>query len=255
MHTTKHEFALFWQGKKSLKEQSAHDTCLIDDPILYHRIITVLRLKKDEEITLFDRFVHCRVKIIALERKHIVTTVLHSAQNTIIQPSLTFLLPLLKREALHEAIYSLTEIGCTTIQLITTKKIHGFLSGEKEFEKMQKIVIAAAEQSKNFNFPEILKPISLENALAKGDLQTNAKKIFFDPNGISCNQFLTTLERDALNTTHYFLLIGPEGDLTQQEKGIVHAAHFSSIKLTQTILRAQQAALLGAGIIRSYMRE
>ena len=235
MHTTKHEFALFWQGKKSLKESSAQGSCIIDDPTLYHRIVTVLRLKKDDEITLFDRFIHCKVKIITLEKKHIQTTVLHAAHHESIKPSLTFLLPLLKREALHDAIYSLTEVGCTTIQLITTKKIHGSLSGEKEFEKLQKILIAAAEQSKNFNFPEILKPISLEGALKICEQQAPTKKIFFDPNGISCNQFFTTLETNDANTAHYFLLMGPEGDLTQEEKEVVRAADFISVKLTHTI--------------------
>ncbi len=251
MQTTKHEFALFWQGKKSLVESIRIRTFSIDDTILFHRIITVLRAKKDDEFTLFDQAVYCIVKIIAVEKKCIQVLVLTSHVNNPIKPSVTFLLPLLKRDALHEAMYSLTEVGCTTIQLITTKKIHGSWHQEREIEKLQKIVIAAAEQSKNFNFPEILSPINLETALKQSKNDTT--KIFFDPTGVSCETyFKNSTSKEAINPS-YVLLIGPEGDLTQEEKDLVAAAHFTSVKLTQTILRAQQAATLGAGIVRSFI--
>lgn len=49
------------------------------------------------------------------------------------------------------------------------------------------------------------------------------------------------------------LLVGPEGDLSNEEKNAVHTAGFIMCALTPTILRSVHAAFLGAGIMRSVM--
>ena len=46
--------------------------------------------------------------------------------------------------------------------------------------------------------------------------------------------------------------VGPEGDLTQEEKDYLKQQGFVFCRLTPTVLRARQAVALGLGILRSY---
>lgn len=84
----------------------------------------------------------------------------------------------------------------------------------------------------------------LESSDAKG------KKIFFDPQGSKIEVLLPEIK----NAQHIILAIGPEGDLTSEEKDLIKRSGFIFATLTATILRACQAALLSAGIIRSFIR-
>jgi 16S rRNA U1498 N3-methylase RsmE len=59
-----------------------------------------------------------------------------------------------------------------------------------------------------------------------------------------------------LHSTHsgnILLLVGPEGDLTLEEKEIVRANKFIFCALTPTIMRAVQATGLAAGFVRSLL--
>lgn len=56
---------------------------------------------------------------------------------------------------------------------------------------------------------------------------------------------------DSQTTEAYVVMVGPEADLTQQEKDSVQHAGFSFYRLTPTILKAVDAVSLVAGIIRS----
>jgi len=46
------------------------------------------------------------------------------------------------------------------------------------------------------------------------------------------------------------LVVGPEGDLTVDEKKLLSSAHYTACSLTPTVLRSEEAATLAAGIIR-----
>ena len=50
------------------------------------------------------------------------------------------------------------------------------------------------------------------------------------------------------------MLVGPEGDLTHEEKQFVDDHGFIFCKLTPTIMRAHQAVAVGLGVLRSMLR-
>ena len=242
-----HIFAFFWHHENQLPSYSSGDTIRCTDEQLLHRMHTVLRLTQQDESIFFDRTMHCNVRFEEVTKKYSSARVLACARNTPIAPSITFLLPLLKREALHEAVYGLTEVGCTTIQLITTAKMHVSWQGQKELEKLQKIMIAAAEQAKYYSFGHINPPLPLKEAL-KTYNQQDLNKLFLDATGSSL------VSTPILGSNNgYIVLAGPEGDLTPEEKKYVKEANFKAVKLTPTILRAPQAAILATGVLRSLL--
>ena len=167
---------------------------------------------------------------------------------TALRPTVTFLLPLLKRDDFEGALYSLAEIGVNSIQLVATHKTHTSWSDERDGERARRILIAAAEQSKNYAMPELKAPVALDKALQAMNM-TDSTKIFFDPLGESFFAVMSALHGNQPD--HIVLLIGPEGDLTAQEKEMVHQKGFIFCALTPTIVRAVQAAALGAGLVRS----
>ncbi len=108
--------------------------------------------------------------------------------------------------------------------------------------------IAAAEQSKNFAFPELYAPIGLEQALEQ--FCTSAFCIVADPEGHPARDVLKDL--DDATCEQIVLTVGPEAAYCNDELAVLKKHTFHFMRLTPTILRARQAAALLAGIIRSY---
>jgi 16S rRNA (uracil1498-N3)-methyltransferase len=244
-----HQFALFYENLSTLlKNLAVGKSISLSDEEIVARIGKVLRLEPGQEIILFDRLMHAEVSITTITKKEVSGTLLTQQNNDVLQPVIHFMLPLLKREALQEALYSLAEMGVQEVHLVTTQKTQRDWQ-EKDAQRMQRIIIAAAEQSKNYSFPRIHEPVTLQTALEK--IKNSAGyKLFFDPVGVPAPKYLPQLT--AANVP-LFLLIGPEGDLTAQEKELVAQAQFTFCALTPTILRASQAAGVSAALMRSWL--
>ena len=243
-----HEFAFF---VPQLNRINAQQNYMIHDSELVHRIAQVLRLQVGDTCMLFDSHIHAVVTIQEiLKNKTINVRIIKSIPTIALEPTITFLLPVLKKEALEEAVYSLVETGVNRIVLVTTAKTQRHWSGDKELQRLQRIVIAASEQAKQFALVELIAPIQLKQALEQY-VQNQKIALFFDAQG--------TIVRDSLlfkkdSDKHEIIaLIGPEGDLVEEEKQLADTYGFVRVKLTPTILRASQAAALGAGIIRSLL--
>lgn len=241
--STKHEFALYYQKISDLKSGS---TALVTDPITLHRMISVLRLSVGDELVLFDQAAHTNARVAAIGKKQIEFVLGSLKKNSVLAPTITVLLPVLKREALSEAIYSCVELGANCIQLIKTHKAHRTWGGEKELEHAHKVMIAAAEQSKNFAYPQLHAPIALQ------DIQPEQAALFFDPAGTHLSAVLADLA--SKQSSGITIMIGPEGDLVEEEKELLRNKGFIFCALTPTVLRAQQALAVGLGAIRSWTK-
>lgn len=242
----RHEFALYYSELTAHIQKNKNQLILTDQEIM-HRIIRVLRLHAGEDFTLFDQQHNALVKLDSIGKKELGITILTLQNNKILIPQITFFLPILKREAFESALYSLVEVGVNTIQLITTEKTQRTVTTH-ELARAERTIIAAAEQSKNFNVPNLLPPINFTECVSLLHKESGLK-IFFDPEGIPLyNQVTIAREKRTENIS---LMIGPEADLTPTEKKQLQEAGISFCALTPTILRACQAAALGGAIFRS----
>jgi 16S rRNA (uracil1498-N3)-methyltransferase len=245
----KHEFALFVESLSLLIQQKKlGDSLIFSDEKMAHRMVNVLRLNVQDQCILFDRSTKVIVIIMAFVGKKNISVEIQSIQKTVnLQPTITFLLPVLKRDDYETALYALTEVGVNNIQLVFTQKTAHQWAGKRDSERAERILVAAAEQSKNFAYPYIKEPILLTDALQK--YNTAELKFFFDPAGKKLFDVVQKT-RDA-RISDMVLLIGPEGDLSLEEKKLVEMNDFIFCALTPTIMRATQAAALSAGFIRS----
>lgn len=245
--SSKHEFALYFAELSHLTASRNFPFELqITDSAILHRIVNVLRLELHDSILLFDQSKHASCLIQSISKKSITLIINTITKNKVLEPAVTFLLPLLKRDALEAAIYSLVEIGVNTIQLITTEKTQQKWHGTNEFERLFKIMIAAAEQCKNFSYPQLFASIPLIEAIEKYSAN-HYQKIYADPNGLPVRECIRVIDY----TKQVVLMTGPEGDLMDDEKKLLVDNQFTFCKLTPTMLRSMQAVALLAGIIRS----
>lgn len=248
----RHEFAVYYPPL-SFQTKNIADGQLfkvIDDAII-GRISHVLRLRMGESLVFFDDqyAIHCSIH--AMSKKELQCTLLARHAHKTLKPAITFILPLLKKDDFETALYSLVELGATTIQLVTTEKTQRSWGAEKELDRCQRIMVAAAEQSKNFAMPSLLAPIPLKNYLPQIASQA-IPKIYFDPQGKPAIELLADLAKK--NPSQCMLMVGPEGDLTITEKDALQVQSFQFCQLTPTVLRSVQAVAVGLGMVRSLVR-
>ena len=86
------------------------------------------------------------------------------------------------------------------------------------------------------------------NALEGSSECTDALKLYADPEGFSWQQIIAKVPSDQ---QEFVICVGPEGDMSDREKALLHEHGFVFCQLGSTILRAQQAATLLIGIVRT----
>jgi RsmE family RNA methyltransferase len=244
----KHEFALYYP---QLSDHSlTSGTIALTHKELVHRITTILRLQSEETVILFDKNQYAQVQLQVMSRTRIDGIILAVHKNKSAAPAITALIPLLKKDSLETLAYNLVELGVTSYQIISSQKTQRSWQGTKEQIRLDNIMIAAAEQSKNFFIPQSCgQPKALQDALE--DIRTSNvpyTKIFFDVDGDRMQELFVRIH----NPHHFVVTVGPEGDFTTDEKLLLKQHNFMTCRLTPTVLRSWQAATLGIGVIRSY---
>jgi 16S rRNA (uracil1498-N3)-methyltransferase len=237
-----HEFALFY------KNLSGHTSSTLTDTDIIHRIMHVLRKKKGDKIIFFNQKSHVSFLLKEITSKKITGILGDFKMNHIISPYIKLFMPVLKKEALSEAIYGAVECGVSEIQLVMTEKVQRKWQGQKELERLQRVVIAAAEQSKHFSLPNIHEPISFLDALNSPGVD---KLLCADPEGEPISSLFCHPQQAGGKSEDLGIFLGPEGGLTEKELSELKQAQATFFKLTPTILRARQAAILSVGFLRS----
>lgn len=251
MNNSAHCFALY--TPLQLSSTIHGQTISLRDENLWMRITRILRLQAEEEVILFDDLQSIRIFLHAqmFQNKGVVVgSVIKQGQHQPLFPQVNLCIGLLKKESLEEVVYYATAMGATSIVPVITKKVHRSWGGEKELSRLFKIMVAAAEQSKQFIFPKIIKPLCFQEFLISDFCTIQPQqRIFFDVKGAPLLTKLTQYSIDSLPMISLFF--GPEGGLVDEEIASLQEKKFCSIALTPTILRATDAVAVGLGAIRS----
>ena len=107
-----HEFAFFYPDLSTYSHTKEYVVTLTD-AALVHRIVTVLRMHAGDTCVLFNSQYHGTLILTAVSKKEIsgILHVLTENRQTITE--IVYCVPLLKRDSLDTAIYSLTELAIT----------------------------------------------------------------------------------------------------------------------------------------------
>jgi 16S rRNA (uracil1498-N3)-methyltransferase len=210
-----------------------------------HYVRTVLRLKKDDAVILFNgKGGEYTCELREVSRKSVLITAKSWSDRSVESPlQVTLGLGISRGDRMDLSVQKAVELGVHQITPLITERCVVQFKGEKKPQRLQhwqKIVQHAAEQSGRTALPELVEIAALQNWV--GNQQ--GLKVFLDP---YAEQSLAQLHPDGMKVT---LLTGPEGGFADQERSIARAAGFIPVRLGSRILRTETAAIAALAAVQ-----
>lgn len=211
-----------------------------------HYVRTVLRLKKDDHLIVFDGEggEHSSV-LTEVSRNRVSIAVGQTIRRSVESPlQLVLGLGISRGDRMDWSVQKAVELGVNEITPIVTERCVVQLKGEKKQQRLQhwqKIIQHAAEQSGRTLLPELRPVTSLYDWLADQE----GLKVLLDP---YANRTLSQVKPDADRVT---LLTGPEGGFADHERDRAVASGFVPVRLGTRILRTETASLAALAAIQT----
>jgi len=202
-----------------------------------HYVSKVMRIKENEVFSLFNSSGEWEAKILAISKSIVefnVTKQLRQKENL---KELWLAFSPIKSNYFNFMMQKATELGVTKfLPIIFDRTIVRKINKER----LEKVIIEAAEQSNRINVPKIEEPQKLKNFLSN-----DMDLIFTDLNTSN-----TKIDLKKLTTKPICVIIGPEGDFSEEEREkILKFKGVQPIKINENILRSETAVISALSII------
>ena len=202
-----------------------------------HYVSKVMRLKEKEVFSLFNSSGEWEAKILNITKSIVefnVTKQLRQKENT---KELWLAFSPIKSNYFNFMIQKATELGVTKFLPVIFERT---IVRKVNKERLEKVIIEAAEQSNRITVPSIEDPQKL-----KSFLNNDMDLIFTDLNTAN-----TKIDLTKLTTKPTCVIIGPEGDFSEQEREeILKFNGVQSVKINENILRSETAVISALSII------
>ena len=202
-----------------------------------HYVSKVMRIKENEVFSLFNNSGEWEAKILNITKSIVefnITKQLRQKENT---KELWLAFSPIKSNYFNFMIQKATELGVTRFLPIIFERT---IVRKVNKERLEKVIIEAAEQSNRITVPSIEDPQKL-----KSFLNNDMDLIFTDLNTAN-----TKIDLEKLTTKPTCVIIGPEGDFSEQEREeILKFNGVQSVKINENILRSETAAISALSII------
>ena len=212
-------------------------TAKLDKP-QSHYITKVMRIKIGEIFSLFNSSGEWEAKILSISKSIVefnITKQLRQKEST---KEMWLAFSPIKSNYFNFMIQKATELGVTKfLPIIFNRTIVRKINKER----LEKVIIEAAEQSNRINVPFIEEPQSLRDFLSNEKMDL----IFTDLN--SQNK---KLDLEKLTSNPTCVIIGPEGDFSEDEREQILAfKEVQPIKINKNILRSETAVISALSIV------
>jgi 16S rRNA (uracil1498-N3)-methyltransferase len=170
---------------------------------------------------------------------------------TELEQPITLLAAIPKGQGFDEVVRATTEMGITTlIPLLTAHTVMN--PSDSKLERWRRIATESSEQSCRQRVPEILVPVTFEDALTlvktERFVQDQPLICVTDQEGINLAQTLVSLpERGIL------IMVGPEGGWTSEEQRAAIAQGFVPVSLGRRVLRAVTASMAAVAVLSTHL--
>ncbi|AZN69470.1 16S rRNA (uracil(1498)-N(3))-methyltransferase [Acinetobacter haemolyticus] len=211
---------------------------------VFHHWVRVLRAKEQEQAIFFNgKGGEYLVTLTEINKKNALVSIDQFNKLDRTAPFNVVLGQVMsKGDRMDYAIQKATELGVTTIQLLTSDRCEMRLKYDRDQKKLdhwRSVAIAACEQCGMNRVPEILAPISL-NDWVKSELPTS--RFVLAPNKDQTNILLNS-------TPDIALLIGPEGGLSETEIETANQYQFKNWCIGDRVLRTETAPVVALSIL------
>lgn len=205
-------------------------------------VVQVLRMASGDSIQLTDgKGIFITASILDAHKKKCIVQINKVDKTEASQKNITIAISLVKNTARFEwFLEKATEIGVTSIiPLICgrTEKQHF------RYDRMKGILISAMLQSKQTWLPELKEPMSYKEAVKNCTIPTKY---------IAHCENTSDKERLPFASTHTqtIILIGPEGDFSDEEISLALSNGFLPVSLGDTRLRTETAGVVAAVLLK-----
>ena len=209
-----------------------------------HYVSKVMRVKVDETFSLFNSSGEWETKINEISKGIVEFTVIKPIRPKENQKEVWLAFSPIKSNYFNFMIQKSTELGITKfLPVIFDRTIVRKINKQR----LEKVIIEAAEQSNRINVPKIEKPQNLKSFLSKNKSKMNL--IFTDLNSEN-----KKLDLNKLINKPICIIIGPEGDFSENEREeILFYEGVNSIKINENILRSETAAISAISIVNYFV--
>lgn len=224
------------------------DIVAIVDLKTVHYLRNVLRLKEGEKVQVFDETGSEYSGVITqIKSRQAVLTINSQRPLEAKRSRIAVACAVPKKSKMDDIIDKLTQLEVDIIVPLITERVVVKLEAKADLrlERWRKIAVNAAQQSRRNSLP-VITPI------------TDFKQAISQASGFDLRMIATTIEEKkaikeiftAYNPASVFVMVGPEGDFTDNEVKQAANAGFLSVSLGNSVLRVETAAIA----IASYMR-
>ena len=202
-----------------------------------HYVSKVMRLKEKEVFSLFNSSGEWEAKILNITKSIVEFNVMKQLRQKENTKDLWLAFSPIKSNYFNFMIQKATELGVTKFLPVIFERT---IVRKINKERLEKVIIEAAEQSNRITVPSIEDPQKL-----KSFLNNDMDLIFTDLNTTN-----TKIDIKKLTTKPTCVIIGPEGDFSEEEREeILRFNDVQPIKINQNILRSETAVISALSII------
>ena len=204
-----------------------------------HYVANVMRMKRGSNINFFNKDGEWLSEIIFLDKNRIEIKFINKIKEPSQLINIELAICLVKKAPMETILQKATELGVSKIVPIISYRTE---IKELNFERANKIVIEATEQSNQMSPPEISKVIKLKNYI-----EALESKILFFADVNSSNKLEP---KNFKSGTINCILIVPEGDFSPLEREyILKKSNVIPFSLSKNILRTDTAVISAISLV------
>ena len=212
-------------------------------------LVRVLRLREGDACVLFNGDGHdYDARLVSLGKRETLAEIGDTRAVENESPLRIVLLQGIARgEKMDLILQKATELGVAAIIPVNAERTEVKLDAaraEKRVAHWNNVVTSACGQSGRARVPQVSAPARLVQALA--GLHGDGLRLVLDPAG---EHRLADLPRPA--SARAWIAIGPEGGWSPADRGLLHAAGFSGLRLGPRVLRTETAGLAAIAALQS----
>jgi 16S rRNA (uracil1498-N3)-methyltransferase len=203
-----------------------------------HYLVNVMRAKRGANVNFFNKNGEWLSEIVFLEKDRVEVKFLSKIKENTNTLNTELAICLVKKNAMEIILQKATELGIRKIIPIISERTE---VKEINFERANKIVIEATEQSNQLEPPQISEILNL-----KDFLNINRNKIFF----ADINSDYSLEKKDFKEGETVTVLVGPEGDFSPTERELIlNDFTIVAFSLSKNILRTDTAVISAISLV------
>ena len=218
-------------------------------------IYKVLRISEGEKVTLNNcEGIEYLGKVISVSKQEVLIEILEKLEDNNESDIKIYLFQgLPKSQKMDLIVQKGTELGITEFIPTITHRVDVKLKGEfKKLDRLNRIALEAAKQSKRSIIPKVSEPIDFEEVLDKIDSLDLLIVPYENANNFGIKTLINELRKD--NTTNTIknvgIFVGPEGGIEEEEIERLKDKGARIVTLGKRILRTETAGFVATSLIQ-----